>query len=1473
MLKLQNKFAFILVLVSMLITSLMLQGSDMKLSNKLSDILQEILIKLKSFNERYPEDKVYIHHDKPFYKPGETIWFTVYVRDGKDLKPSAQSDIVVVEIINPKGSVEKTIKIIAKNGVAQGDYFLDANLAGGIYKLKAYTEWIKNDPDPAIFEKEITVQRVVLPRLKMKLDFMKDAYGPGSEAIADLSLNTNENKPLANYSFSYILNLDGNTILKEKGITNNLGVASIRFKLPQDLQSNDGLLNVMIEYQGQTEAISRSVPITLNNIEIGFYPEGGEMVENMETKVAFYAKNEFGKPADIQGYITDSKGNTITQFESYHKGMGAFFFTPKSGENYTAHLTEPQDISQTWILPEPLPRGYLLNIMKTEKDQILTRITSTEQESLSLVATIHGQQYFAHTFQANKGINPISIPTKDMPAGITQLTLFDSKGIPRAERLAFVNKHKQLQITLSTDKEKYLPREKVTVTVNVKDERGMPMPSSLSMSVVNDQLLSFADDKSSDILSWLLVEGELKGKVEEPKFYFDEKENIEKRELALEYLLMTSGWRRYSWDKILSAQPPIITYNAEKAEIGGIIYDQAGKPMKDAVVSLGANKVKTDVNGRFLMREVLLNQPVSLSVAGKDDTHSNIYVAAYGNNYNAYLYPNMILTESEVVASRPMVKTKGMAVHKAEKKAPAGVAMDNDVPMNAPVKAEMPRPVPAMDPPQNVKPNVKQNKNIEADEILAAPKEKAAKEDLAKAAVIDVRQQDDFMGDMEFGAAVPVAAVQYHLAKQFASPDYIHSQEPPAGNVRTDFRSTLYWNGNITTDKTGKATLSFYTSDEITSFRIVTEGIAADGMPGRAEKVFFSQLPFSLSAKLPLDVITEDIMNIPTTLVNNSEKSLTGTLSVKVPEGVKPAGSLPTTLTIEPKQAKTFYLPFNVVNTKGKGEIEIRFAGKGFEDIINQPLTIIPKGFPANIALSGASEAKTYKISIEKPVLNSQSVSFTAFPSTVNELIKGMEGMLSEPYGCFEQTSSATYPNILVLQYLQETGDANPEIAKRAKDLIAKGYARLTSYESKSGGFEWFGGDPGHEGLTAYGLMEFMDMQKVWDGVDGKMVRRTSDWLMKRRDGKGGFERNPHALHEFGLADKTTMDTYIVWALSEFRQQGIEKELTYSYNKALETRNPYQLGLVANALYNYNSKKEADKALSQLITIQNEAGVWKHGNNDRSAPGSSGQGLAIETASLALLAMMKSENPDIGNIRKLAEFLRTSRNGHGSFGNTNSTVLALKALVKYAQFTKRTEEDGKIEILIDGKKAGEASYKKGQQEPIVIEGLETWFTEGEKSVTIKYIGVKNPLPYTLSVKYYTALPKSDTQCVIKLNTKLGVDKVKVGETVRLTASVENVSAEGQPMTMVIIGLPAGLSPQPWQLKEMQEKKMFDFYEISGNNLFIYYRQMKPTEKRNLNFDLRAEIAGNYEAPASCSYLYYTNEFKHWTNMGRIQIAQ
>ena len=184
--------------------------------------------------------------------------------------------------------------------------------------------------------------------------------------------------------------------------------------------------------------------------------------------------------------------------------------------------------------------------------------------------------------------------------------------------------------------------------------------------------------------------------------------------------------------------------------------------------------------------------------------------------------------------------------------------------------------------------------------------------------------------------------------------------------------------------------------------------------------------------------------------------------------------------------------------------------------------------------------------------------------------------------------------------------------------MLGKGYQRLTGYECKGGGYEWFGEDPGHEALTAYGLMEFSDMAQVFP-VDTAMLARTREWLLKQRDGNGGFNRARRALHTW-VDDKDVSNAYITWALLSAGEKGLEKEIATVRNAASKTQNSYVLALAANVMVLAGDKPATIEMLDRLIKLQQLDGQISGATG--SIVGSGGEALAIETTALATLAWL-----------------------------------------------------------------------------------------------------------------------------------------------------------------------------------------------------------------------------------------------------------
>ncbi len=1745
--------------------------------------VEDLEAQLAAYHKAQAEEKVYLHFDRTMLKPGESFWFSAYVRDANTLEPSQKSDIVYVEFLAPNGGVLKKLKLVTQKGIAKGDIQTSVDMVGGIYKIKAYTNWQRNFETK--FERNITLQKTVLPHLRMELDFEREAYGANDEVMVKLDLRTLENTPLANFDFTYQVSLAGVNISNQKGKTDTKGHAELKFNLPKDLNTNDGLVNVMLQYNGQGESISRSIPIVLNKMDLQFFPEGGDLIAGFKQRIAFKAINEFGKPADVEGVITNSNGVIVSNFKSYHQGMGAFNFEPLYGEKYTAKITQPSNIEGTYDVPMAYEKGHSLQVVETDKDKVKIRVQSSENQSLTVVLQSQGKIINAATTTAQSGTHLIEIPTKDAPVGMAQVTMFDAQQRPHAERLVFLNPHKTLDIKISTNKDQYLPREKVSMNIEVKDENGKPVQGQFSVAVTDDKLLSYADDKQGRILAYMLLESDLSGEIEEPNFYFEPKEkHPDKDQLkALDFLMMTNGWRRFSWKNESSPIAGVI-YKNEKAVIGGTVVDAFGEALKDVVVRIeGLDKtVITDATGKFTFDNVeLFNRnlpnPNQITVVASKDGVSKILVNNYGENYQMKLNPignqrmttkvipsngerkiagqifdengeqligatvmlqgttigastdidgsftinnvpegpqvlvvsytgyttveqavsignnesllaNVTMPEGQVLdevvvtslgtnrrrnrrsknrstqhskakqaktQEQPVVmdfrvpiveqddvaeslqgRVAGVVVTKEEiKNLPtrninavaaqtAGTTTSDEgeaivikgsrsaatdyyidgvrvsgnllpeselnqvmvITGGTPARFESEKdylterlaeeggtvrqirsnkkkiqmrgnstilvtdePIVIVDGDivnsialAKVKPNkIKSAKVIEGDVasniygsrgengaiIIETQKRKLASvnqelvdyqnEMVAKVneqvsiyqnqynwALAKVRNgsltaaetgnvrmaltaqlnkisslknvtaelgkltglypatnyvERDFRFIEDFKYALSFKR-GYYQSREFYVPKYVAAQK----KIRDDFRPTIFWNPMVETDANGKAMLQFHNSDDLTTFKATVEGLTANGKIGNGTHTYFTQMPFGMRTKFPTQVLTGDKLTIPVTISNNTNEKMEVKLDALVPEGFEYVGEKLGLYSLDNQSVKTVYLPFLVKSEMGEHDLEVKVSANGESDIFSKKVKVLSRGFPVNMMFSGNDLEDNFDVKIAGTIEGSMNAKFTVYPTLMSDLSKGMERMIRQPTGCFEQTSSKNYPNLLVLDYLKSNNTLSQDLGARLYDVMEKGYQRLLTFEVQGGGFDWYGQAPAHEGLTAYGLMQFNDMKEV-HRVEQDLIDRTAKWLLTRKDGKGGWLNSKRALHSWSTGNPAG-DAYITWAMTEAGFGGqVREEIEKSYKDAKQTKDPYVMALVINTLHNINDGR-ANKLLQSLLKLQAKDGSWQ---GKTSMTRSGGKSLKIETTALTALAIMNLDEASV-HLDKAMDFIASNKTDYG-FGSTQSTVLAMKALVQHAAFSATMKTNGQVQLMIDGEKVAGQTYTSEQNTPIVFDEISQYLTNGNHDVKVLFNDTEVAMPYDLAVRYNTSLPKNDAECKVSLKTDLQNITGKIGETIRLSVELKNTTNEAVPNTIAKIGIPSGLNLQPWQLKELQEKAAFDFYEIMDGYLVLHYRGLEANVVKIVNLDLKANLAGNYEAPASVAYLYYTNEFRNWSKPDKLTI--
>jgi len=1339
-----------------------------------------------------PQVLTYVQVDKPLYQPGETIWYRAHVQQAATLT-GAQGGISF-HLVSPKGDVVLQKRVQITGGVASNDFVVPAEASGGEYLMRA----IPDDGSPQA-ERAVIIATYQAPRLKKKLEFQKKAYGPGDSATAIVKVERATGEPFANKALTGLVTIDDVEVTRVAVSTDAAGGAIVRFKLPPDISRGDGLLTILADDGGVTESVQKRVPIVLDKLALTMFPEGGDLVVGLPSRVYFEAQNSIGKPADVRGVVKDDRGRVITKLASIRDGMGRFALTPERGRSYHIEIESPPRISTKYDLPAAQAKGCTLRAADDPAQltgPMRVAVSCSSARTIVASALLRERQLATLSAHVVAGTPTLFALPIDQGAGAgiqgaVRVTLFDTQLNPLAERLIYRGRGANLKLKITADKKTYGPRDEVALTVETRDLAGEPVTASLGLSVVDDTVLSFADDKEPTLLAQLYLRAALpvgQDKLDDANFYFSDAPEAPS---ALDAVLGTRGWRRFEWQQVL--MPPVPTTVATGT--GGMAWPQGAVP---AEVDMAAA------------------EPM-------------------GGARNA---PGAV-----PMPAPPMVAQREVQKEEAAKK------------------------------PMNEANNKQARIVVDAKDIAGERDWNAAggKGDLARGG-----DMDEEMGNIN-GRANQWG---WAAVRQFPVPKYAPGYEGP----RNDFRETIYWNPSVTTDAHGKATVKFFMSDAVTSFRVSAEGASLGGLPGRGDAVIQSKLPLSLEARLPLEASIGDTLRLPVTFSNETSRSLKAQFSATIGAAFQIMEQPAADLTLSPGERRSAFVTLKALRAPKAADdpataISLRVTTAGLSDQVERQIRVVARGYPETASFAGtltAAASAHHNVDLASALPGTVNAIVTLYPSPLSTMIQGGEAMLQEPYGCFEQASSTNYPNVMVTQYMIAHDVADAALLEKTQGLLDRGYKKIAGYESPKQGFEWFGGDPGHEALTAYGVLEFSDMSKVYPSLDRSMVERTTRWLLSRRDGKGGFKRDAKALDSFGAASPEVTNAYIAYALSEAGGHDLAPELAALRPVATGGKDPYVVALATLTLINAKAAGAADGA-RHLMSLAGTNGNFP--GADHSITRSGGLSLEVETTAFATMALMKAADTGVltrgdveAPVRAGIDWLNKSRSGLGGFGATQGTVLAIKAMNQYEEFARRTDAAGTIELRINGKVAGRQEFAAGHQGAIVFDDVAAALRQGKNDIEVTLVGSAQ-LPYSVAVEYRTALPHSSPDSVVDISTKLAKPSTKLGQTVRLTANIANRTDKGQPMTLARVGLPGGLTFQTWQLKELRDKGLIDFYETRPREVILYFRDLAPKAKKTVNLDLMPTVPGRFEGPASSAYLYYTNEAKTWIAPLMIEVTE
>ncbi len=570
-----------------------------------NEILTQLTDKLNDFRKNRPQEKVYLHFDKPYYAAGDEMWFKAYLVNAASNTPSTLSNIIYVELLDGLDKTVKQLILSRENGNFNGSFKLNDTLPEGNYRVRAYTNWMRNLDEEYFFVRNFEVGNVRLSTVTMTANFVMDSARAKPELMAEISFTDNIKQPIKNKAVEYNIIMVGRNGTKGNTITDSDGVIKVPVPNSNNPSHVDKRISVTINYDGQPFTRDFYLPYYSNEMLMDFFPEGGDLVAGLNSTVAFKVSDEFGNAVDVTGYIQDTAGNKLMEISTSHQGMGKFTYLPQSDLKYQAVINKRDGSIAYFDLPEALSSGMVINIIKQEKDKITAAIKVSrkyfeESPSVLLIGQSKNVPYYSSVIDLRQNVQIIEIPTEFFPSGITQFTLFTSDGKPMSERLVFINKNDFLQFDIKAAKANYLPREKVEVSIKVDGDKNVEN-GEYSVAVTDDNYVTY-DGTERNILNDLLLTSDLKGKIDNPGQYFSPNASN-----SLDLIMLTNGWRRFSWTDILKPSLARNEFDFEKdLSFTGRVRDLSEEPMPDAQVS-GTTNIKgakpitavTDKRGYF----------------------------------------------------------------------------------------------------------------------------------------------------------------------------------------------------------------------------------------------------------------------------------------------------------------------------------------------------------------------------------------------------------------------------------------------------------------------------------------------------------------------------------------------------------------------------------------------------------------------------------------------------------------------------------------------------------------------------------------------------------------------------------------------------------------------------------------------------------------------------------------------------------
>jgi len=1395
---------------------------DAKNENPMLEISAETAIGSETLEYSITIKKVYniyLVTDKPVYQPSQVI----HIRSLILQKPSLEAASlipVVLTVEDSKGNkvFKKKLKT-DKFGIASCDFQLADELNTGDYRIRAEME-------NTSVEKTVNVKRYVLPKFKIAFKTDKDYYLPSETIKGDINVKYFFGKPVDGGKVKITLSkfdVGFEAFQEIKGETDSKGNYHFDVQLPAHfvgtpLEQGKAFIKIDVEVVDQAEhkekLISKRV-VAKSDLSIVLIPESGTLVPGLENTLYVMTTYPDGTPAKTR--VTLKSGKLTLTGVTDDSGIAEFIVTPKeqNGMNFDAKAVDEKGASGE----ANVYFSYDLNLphilLKTDKGLYkvgnvmhLTLLSSKKKGVVYLDIIKDKQTVLTKTVNVIRGVGKLSIPlTTDLSGSIWlhSYTVAAGEEIMRDTKVIYVNPANDLSITIIPDKKMYRPGEDGKIKFSVRNNRGHAVIAALGISIVDESVFALSEMQPGLEKVYFTLEKELM----EPKY---EIHYLTPKEIVMFDVKKEMARRKEKAAKVLFASiselsPFNVKEDNTKELDNNIYYKYQTRVWNDLsrirnVIYKFYNKEK-----RYPTKEEGLTILIKKGYLIKKDL-----LDPWGMEYKP-------------VTSGDDLSWFGLLSYGPDKKKDTG----DDI-------------------------------NTEAYRGRWGWEGKAGFFLEAEEAAGGVGRREKFAKKAE---AAPVPANGDMLDLSTVSDKKDGKKEP---RIREYFPETFIFEPALITDRKGVAVLPLKWPDSITEWRLTTTASTILGQLGSTTKGIKVFQDFFIDIDLPVSLTQNDIVAVPIALYNYVKGSQKIKLSLEKGEWYELLDDAEKSVTLKENEVSVIYFRLRAKDI-GIHSFTVKAIGNKMSDAIKREIEIVPDGKKFEEVVSDRLEGKVTKTVYipEETIDGSGKIFIRLFPGMVSQVVEGMESMLGMPFGCFEQTSSVTYPNILVLDYLRGLKKINPEIEMKAEQYINVGYQRLLSYEVSGGGFEWFGNAPANRILTAYGLMEFSDMSEVFE-VDPNVISRTQRWLIGEQNKDGSWSPDKSYLHQGSWnriqKNRTLPTAYILWSLAETGYKGAElkKAAGYVEDNLGKENDAYVLAICANAFAAYDPdgktterifKKLIDKRLEEkdVVYWESEMPTFTYAK---------GKGANIEATALATYALIRY-NRYTNIVNKAINYIVKSKYPGGNWGSTQATVLSLKCLL--SSLKGSTENvNATVNIFINGKSKETIQLNKDNADLMFLIDLAKEAREGKNDITISITGEGNPM-YEIVSRYFIPweLIRPEKKRDI-LSIDIDYDKTTLSQDDIVTCYVKvknNISASAN-MVIVDLGIPPGFSVETGDLKALVGKKIKK-YNLTSRQVILYIERLDAGHPLEFSYRLKAKFPLKAKTPTSKVYKYYEPE--------------